>query len=150
MNEILTILIADDNYKIADITKKFIIQDKRFKVIAIAENENQEKHFIKKFKPDLVITDIKKKKGWTGLNIIKEFEEYEYKPIFFVVSGAASSEVKTIIELGISYYLNKPYQPEELMRILNDIYDEKYAKDILKVNNKNIKNKGFLNRFLKK
>lgn len=135
MEDVLKIVIADDNKLIADMIKKKIEDDKRCKVVGIANDDECEINLIDKLKPNLVITDLKKKNGWTGIDIIKKYKYSEYKPIFFIISASIVDYIEVIRELEIQYYLSKPYNEYDLMRIINNIYDDIYPKAIIELNN---------------
>lgn len=74
--------------------KRKIEENEKYKVIGIAKDEEEEIKLIKDIKPNLVITDIRKKNGWTGLDIIKQFENEDNKPIFFVISGSTENYIE--------------------------------------------------------
>lgn len=141
MNDVLKIVIADDNQIAVDMMKNRIEENDRYKVVGVAKDEEDEIKLINEIKPDLVITDIRKKNGWTGIDIIKQFENIENKPIFFVISACTENYIAEIRKLKIQYYLNKPYYFDELMRILNYIYSEVYPKAILNIKNEIKENK---------
>lgn len=152
MEDILRIVIADDNKLIVDMIKKKVEEDKRCKVVGIANDEENEMFLIDTLKPNLVITDLKKKNGWTGIDIIEKYQYSEYKPIFFIISASIIDFIDIIRKLEIQYYLNKPYNEYDLMRIINDIYDDIYPKAIIKLNN-NIMEKedrSFWNKIMEK
>lgn len=131
MEEILNIVIADDNKAIVEMMKKSIEEDKRYKVIGVAIDDESEIEIIDKLKPDIVITDLKKGNGWTGLKIIEKYLEEEYQPVFFIISASAISSIDDIRRLHIRHYLNKPYDTDDLKRKLNDIYDEFFPKAMI-------------------
>ena len=135
MEDILTIVIADDNKPIAEMIKKTIEENKRYKIVGIANDEENEMFLIDTLKPNLVITDLKKKNDWTGLNIIEKYKNCEYEPTFFIISASIIDYIKEIRRLEIQYYLSKPYDKYDLMRIINDIYDDIYPKAIMELNN---------------
>ena len=62
MNEVLKIIIADDNQIAVDMIKRKIEENEKYKVIGIAKDEEEEIKLIKDIKPNLVITDIRKKR----------------------------------------------------------------------------------------
>lgn len=65
MEEVLTILIADDNIYMKDMVALSIKNDARFEIIGVAENGEKEIELIKELKPNIVITDLKKGNEWT-------------------------------------------------------------------------------------
>ena len=62
MDEVLRIIIADDNYALVDFMKRILEEDKRFEVVGIATNDEEEIKLIEREKPNGVRIDI-----WTHL-----------------------------------------------------------------------------------
>lgn len=60
VEEILTIIVADDNAYMSDFMSKIIKEDSRFKFIGFAKDEKEEIELINSLKPNVVITDLKK------------------------------------------------------------------------------------------
>lgn len=138
MEETLSILIADDNIGIADYIKSILEKNSKFRIIGIAKDKKEEIDFIINFTPDVVITDLKKGNSWSGLDIIKEVQNNcEKVPIFFIISASAISYIDEMRKLNIRYYLNKPFNVEDVLRVLNRIYDEFFPKQIIEINEKN-------------
>lgn len=133
MSEILKVLIADDNKTLVSIMKSYIEQNANYKVIGIAEDEESEIKLINELRPDLVITDLKKKKGWTGLSIIEKYKNHKDEPIFFIISASTDENIDKIMELEVKFYLNKPYPIEKLLEKLEDIYNYKFSKELIKI-----------------
>lgn len=131
MEEVIKILIADDNKAIVEIMRGKIEKDKRYKVIGIAYDVEKEIEIIENLKPDVVITDIRKKNEWSGLDVIETYKDKEYKPIFFVVSSSINYNVMR--NMNIRYYLAKPYADENFFHKLEEIYYEKYPKHLIEL-----------------
>ncbi len=138
MEETLSILIADDNIGIADYIKSILKDNSKFRIIGIAKDKKEEIEFIMNLTPDVVITDLKKGNNWSGLDIIKEVQNNcEKLPMFFIISASAISYIDEMRKLKIRYYLNKPFDAEDVLRVLNRIYDEFFPKQIIEINEKN-------------
>lgn len=138
MEETISILIADDNAGIADYIKKIVENNSKFKIIGTAKDRKDEIEFIENFRPDVVITDLKKGNSWSGLDIIEEIQNnFEKVPTFFIISASVISYIEEIRRLKIRYYLNKPFNAEDVLRILNDIYDNFFPKQIIEINDVN-------------
>ena len=139
MDEVLKIIIADDNYALVDFMKRILEEDKRFEVVGIATNDEEEINLIEREKPNVVITDLKKKNEYTGLNIIEEFKNKEYKPLFFIVSAMATGYIEEMRRLNIDYYLNKPFNDKTFIEKMDRIYEEIYPKRIMIIGDNKIK-----------
>lgn len=131
MEEIVTILIADDNWAIIDFIKSYIEKDDRYKIIGICCDAEEQIKMIDKLKPDIVITDIKKNNEFIGLEIIKKYKAEEYCPIFYVVSASIGYYISELRDLKVRYYIQKPFEVEDFMRILGYAYNEIFPKEIV-------------------
>ena len=148
----IRIVVADDNKVLLEHIVKALKNSDNIEVVGIANDEESEMLLIDKLKPNLVITDLRKKNGWTGINIIEKYQYCEYKPTFFIISASIVDYIETIRKLEIQYYLSKPYNEYDLMRIINDIYNDIYPKAIIELNNNIIKNdnRSFWNMIIEK
>lgn len=124
MNKTLNVLITDNNEIITNIISGYLTNDKRFNILTPEDNEDNEIELINKLKPDIVITNLKKKNGWTGMNIIRYFKNNNFCPKFFIISGSIYEYKDEISELNIRYYLQKPFISSEMVQILNKIYED--------------------------
>ena len=146
--EQLTILLVDDNKRLAEFMKKMISNNNKYSVIVITNDGEVEIKMIKDLKPDVVITDLKRKKTWDGLNIIKEMKNKDI--IFFVVSASAYNFINELKELNVKYLLNKPYKDECFLEILNRIYEDKYNSHLIKIDHQIGSNTSLLKKFFEK
>ena len=146
--EQLTILLVDDNKRLAEFMKKMISNNNKYRVIGITNDGEEEIKMIKDLKPDVVITDLKRKKTWDGLNIIKEMKNKDI--IFFVVSASAYNFINELKELNVKYLLNKPYKDECFLEILNRIYEDKYNSHLIKIDHQIGSNTSLLKKFFEK
>ncbi len=131
MNDIVKILIADDNKHIANSMMEYVNEDIRYKLIGMSNDELSEIEMIEKFKPDVVITDIKKKIGWTGIDIIEHYQNIENKPIFILISASITDYYQKIREFNIEHYLAKPFIKEDFLEILNRVYYKIYPNEVI-------------------
>lgn len=151
MEEVLTILIADDNIYMKDMVALSIKNDARFEIIGVAENGEKEIELIKELKPNIVITDLKKGNEWSGLDIIKEIKDNnEYEPIFFIISASTHYYFQEIMKSGVRYILNKPCDNDRILEKLDDIYNDVYPKRIMILQDNQIEtdNRNFFNKLL--
>jgi two-component system response regulator YesN len=75
-------------------------------------------------KPDLVLMDIKMP-GMYGIELIKEIKDRGYKGKIILLTGYSDFEyAQSAIKLGVSAYLLKPIDEDELINQLNKLYHE--------------------------
>lgn len=117
----IKILIADDYKPFCETLRNILNGYDGLKVIGLAHTDQEEIEKIEELKPNVVITDIKRNNQYTGLDIVKQYENKEDSPYFFVISSAAD-ERKLNPNPKIIGFMSKPF--------LN--YD-KIVEEILKV-----------------
>ena len=113
-----------------------------FEIIGTAENGLKGIEIFKKYKPDVIITDVRMD-VCDGLKMIEEIRKIDSGLCqFIVLSGYNDFEyLKTSITLGVFEYLLKPIKNDELINILTKVklrLDESHAtcEAILKTNDK--------------
>lgn len=90
-------------------------------------NSEEMKEAIIELKPDIVITN-ERKKDKPATDIIREIQSDNIikQPIFILVSGYAKDEIKYLLEKKniIAYSISKPYSYDELANITKTIINE--------------------------
>lgn len=118
MNKKLRILIADDNVALCEIIKQYLEKNKDIDILGTVYDGEEEIKLIKSLKPDIVITDLQRKIGISGIDVIKKcYNEFELNETKFIVETASYSkeELYTLIDLGIENLLIKPFSLTQLM-----------------------------------
>ena len=77
----------------------------------------------KKLDPDIIITDIVRKSGISGLEAIKKCRELNLNAIKFIVETATCNiyERNLLQEIGITDILIKPFDMGRLIKIIEKI-----------------------------
>lgn len=115
------ILIIDDEKNIRT-TLKYCFKEEKYNIdIAINGDEGLEK--IKNEKFDLVLLDIQMP-GLTGMQVLEKIREFETKVnvIMMTAYGTIEKAVEAM-KLGAIDFITKPFTPEEIRRLVNDIFD---------------------------
>ncbi|MCJ8282003.1 MAG: response regulator [Rivularia sp. ALOHA_DT_140] len=73
-----------------------------------------------KYKPDLIISDIKMPvmHGWKFLEEVRKIDDLQDTLFFFSSVSTYENDKKKAIKAGANYFLNKPVKSKELYRIL--------------------------------
>ncbi|EAK2457659.1 response regulator transcription factor [Campylobacter jejuni] len=125
----LIILVVEDEIK----TRESLINvlSERFSKVIGAQNGDEGLKKFKKFKPDLVITDIAMP-IMDGLDMAREIKEIS-DDVPIVVLGAYSEKERLLrsIDIGIDKYLIKPVDIEELFKVLDCLVGEKIEANML-------------------
>ncbi|EAJ1475514.1 response regulator transcription factor [Campylobacter jejuni] len=122
----LIILVVEDEIK----TRESLINvlSERFSKVIGAQNGDEG---LKKFKPDLVITDIAMP-IMDGLDMAREIKEISDDVPIVVLSAYSEKErLLRSIDIGIDKYLIKPIDIEELFKVLDYLIGEKIEANML-------------------
>ncbi len=125
----LIILVVEDEIK----TRESLINvlSERFSKVIGAQNGDEGLKKFKKFKPDLVITDIAMP-IMDGLDMAREIKEISDDVPIVVLSAYSEKErLLRSIDIGIDKYLIKPVDIEELFKVLDCLVGEKIEASML-------------------
>lgn len=106
-----------------------------FAKIITAKNGDEGLKKFKKYKPDIIITDIAMPIS-DGLDMAKAIKEIS-KDIPIIILSAFSEKERLLraIDIGIDKYFIKPVDMEELLKVLNSLSSEKINfNNIVKIN----------------
>lgn len=107
-------IIADDNKGMLDLIKRILGLEKNIEVLAVTEDGNKELELIKKLKPNLVITDLYRKNGISGLEVIKQVREHDYNLTFLIITSSYyERELELLKEDENIYIIRKPIDWEK-------------------------------------
>ena len=107
--------------------------------LEVASNGEEGLEKFKEFKPDIVITDINMPK-MNGLDMAKSIKKISPKTPIIVTSAYSDSDfIIKAIEIGISRYVLKPIDVDELLTMLIQSTKELFFESRLEVQNEYIK-----------
>jgi len=125
------LLVDDEELVVESLEGINIWKPEGFEVVDHAFNGRVAYEKILLTKPDVVFTDIRMPK-MNGLDLMRKFCNAEDAPLFVVISGYAEfSYAKQAITLGALGYCLKPFEPDEISKLLCSIkvkLDEKFNK----------------------
>lgn len=125
----LIILVVEDEVKARE--SMINILSERFSKVIGAQNGDEGLKKFKKFKPDLVITDIAMP-IMDGLDMAIEIKEISDDVPIVVLSAYSEKErLLRSIDIGIDKYLIKPVDIEELFKVLDYLIGEKIEANML-------------------
>lgn len=117
----IKLLIADDEDEVLKGLKRII--DWRamgYSICGEAVNGTDTLKKIQILKPDVVLLDIRMP-GYTGLEIIEQARSWNYQGKFIILSGYSDfSYAQSAVKLGVTSYLLKPVDEEELMNAVTE------------------------------
>ena len=114
-----TVIIVDDEKKICRLLLNLIDWNSLgYEIIATANNGLDAFELIERYKPNLVITDIRMP-GLDGIEMIKKTTDILPDVKFIIISGFAQFEyAHSAIKYGVEHYLLKPIDEKELSETL--------------------------------
>ncbi|MBF0217575.1 MAG: response regulator transcription factor [Candidatus Omnitrophica bacterium] len=121
------ILAIDDNVDFLSILED-MLKFEGFEVKTLSEPEKAE-DYISSFRPDLIVIDVFMP-GRSGFNILEDFKEkgiYSEIPKIFLTCLDDDIEKMTAKACGVSKYLTKPFENEELVGLINELLGGKPA-----------------------
>ncbi|WP_411336789.1 response regulator [Ruminococcus gauvreauii] len=115
----LKVVIIEDEEKICNMIATFIDWEKLgYTIAATAGDGVNGKKIIKKFCPDVVITDIRMP-GCDGIEMIEDIKQIFPQMEIIIISGYKNFEyAHQAIKLGVQYFLLKPILENELIETL--------------------------------
>lgn len=123
----LTVLFVEDEKELRNALEG-AIGDEFAKFVVARDGDDGLKKF-KKYKPDIVITDILMPIR-DGLEMAKDIKHISRETPIIVLSAFSEKErLLKAIDVGIDKYLIKPIDPDELMLTINYIADELLSLD---------------------
>ena len=129
------ILIVDDDDKIRNLLKDFLISNNFFVSTAINGEEALKKINIINF--DVLILDIMMP-GIDGYELTKIIRSSSLVPIIHLTAMGDTDNVIQGLEIGADDYLSKPFEPKELLLRIKNILKKtntKSFKDQIQINN---------------
>jgi len=121
------IMIVDDVSSIRQIVSK-VFQDVGYQVTAAARGD-EALELAKLKRVHLVITDVEMP-GMNGLELIKELralKSYLTTPLLILARDASDVNIKKAETLGASGFIEKPFTPERLLSVVNQVLVDAYV-----------------------
>ena len=114
----MRIVIVEDEVKIREGMGKIIEAQTGHVIVGEAADGEEGLQMVLRFKPDLVITDIRMPRK-SGLEMLKELYERRIKVHSIILSGYSEFEyAKKAIRYGVDDYLLKPLAAEDVRNML--------------------------------
>lgn len=125
----LKVIIADDEPKVNLLLQKIVDWEKLgYQIAGTANDGERALQLIEEEKPDVLMTDIRML-GVDGMELIRRAKELRPDLVFIVVSGYRQFEyAQTALKYGVTDYLLKPVNAEELTQLLIRIREEEEKK----------------------
>ena len=129
-NKKFDILVVDDDDKIRDLIKQYLVE-KDF-IVSTAMNAQEAKKKIEIFNFNLIVLDVMMP-GQSGYELTKELKQSKnISVILLTAKGETESRIHGL-ELGADDYLGKPFEPKELLLRIKNIIKNKIDNNFLEL-----------------
>ncbi len=121
------VLLVDDEPGLRDAVQAYL-EDSDFEVTAAA-NAQQAFQVLSTAQPDLVISDIMMPgmDGFQFLEELRKLEAYTHVPVVFLTAKGMTTDRIQGYRAGVDAYLPKPFDPEELVAIVENLIERSQA-----------------------
>ncbi len=117
----LHILIVDDDDKIRELLRTFLVDNKY--LVSTASNAIEAKETMNFIIFDLIVIDIMMP-GQNGYELTKEIRKKSLIPIIHLTAMGEIKDRVHGLEIGADDYLGKPFEPKELLLRINNILNK--------------------------
>jgi DNA-binding NarL/FixJ family response regulator len=121
------LLLVDDEPGLREAVQAYL-EDSGF-MVDVASNAQEGLELARQKLPDLVITDIMMPQvdGYQFLKLLREDPEFKSLPVVFLTARGMTSDRIQGYKAGCDAYLPKPFDPDELVAIINNLLGKQLA-----------------------
>ena len=117
------ILVVDDDNKIKELIKQFLVE--KGLIVSTASNAIEAKEKIEFFNFHLIVLDVMMP-GQSGYELTKELKSSKNIPIILLTAKG--------LEIGADDYLGKPFEPKELLLRIKNVIRSNFTQDLFEEN----------------
>ncbi len=151
--EEIKVIIADDNKDWCTLVYNYLQSYDKITILGVTSDGEEQIEMIKSLEPDIVITDLKRKKGISGIEVIKRCKALNLTEAKFLITTAGcyyQEQMDNLRDMGITHFLIKPFGLEKIIEELQAIQDERVYSLITLKNNIDKKRKSIFDIILAK
>jgi two-component system chemotaxis response regulator CheY len=117
----MRVLVVDDSPTMQDIISS-TLKSAGLSVLQ-AEHGAEGLKVLNRETPDLIITDLNmyQMDGFEFVSRLRQLEEHEFTPVLFLTTEGADDMKKIGQDLGATGWIQKPFDPKELVRIVRRV-----------------------------
>ena len=125
------ILVVDDDNKIKELIKQFLVE--KGLIVSTASNAIEAKEKIEFFNFHLIVLDVMMP-GQSGYELTKELKSSKNIPIILLTAKGEPENRIHGLEIGADDYLGKPFEPKELLLRIKNVIRSNSTQDLLEEN----------------
>ena len=122
------ILVVDDDIKIKELIKQFLVE--KGLIVSTASDAKEAKEKIEIFNFSLIVLDVMMP-GQSGYELTKELKSSKNIPILLLTAKGETENRIHGLEIGADDYLGKPFEPRELLLRINNIIKSNSTQNLL-------------------
>lgn len=119
MSDAVSVLIVEDDFRVADIHRGFVDEVDGFTVVGTASTGAAARELNAELKPELILLDIYLPDA-RGTELLAELRAERSVDCFVLTAARDVATVKRCLDLGALHYLIKPFTKEELTERLTE------------------------------
>lgn len=127
MEKTIDLLIVDDNKEFCQLLAEFFDENDDFNVVGMLYDGEQALEYLENNeKPDVLILDLIMP-HLDGIGVLEELNSKELIDEMKIVALTAMGHdkiMKTVLELGVHYYIMKPFDLDKLMQRIKQLVEE--------------------------
>ena len=122
------LLLVDDEPGVRVSVKEFLQEVGGF-TVEVASNADEAWQLLQQKTPDLVISDIMMPQvdGYQFLKKLRDDPRFKTLPVIFLTARGMTSDRIQGYQAGVDAYLSKPFDPDELVAIVNNLLERRTA-----------------------
>jgi chemosensory pili system protein ChpA (sensor histidine kinase/response regulator) len=120
-----TVMVVDDSLTVRRVTQRLL--ERQGYVVTLAKDGVDALRQLQDTRPDVMLVDIEMPRmdGYDLTRNVRGNRTTADIPIIMITSRTAEKHRSTAFELGVNEYLGKPYQEDELLRLIKQYLAEK-------------------------
>ena len=122
------ILVVDDDIKIKELIKQFLVE--KGLIVSTASDAKEAKEKIEIFNFSLIVLDVMMP-GQSGYELTKELKSSKNIPILLLTAKGETENRIHGLEIGADDYLGKPFEPRELLLRIKNIIKSNSFQNLL-------------------
>ena len=122
------ILVVDDDIKIKELIKQFLVE--KGLIVSTASDAKEAKEKIEIFNFSLIVLDVMMP-GQSGYELTKELKSSKNIPILLLTAKGETENRIHGLEIGADDYLGKPFEPRELLLRIKNIIKSNSTENLL-------------------
>lgn len=134
------VLIIDDNEGLVDMIEEYFDEKPDIKVVLKAKDGQEGIKIIDKKKQefDLILLDLIMPNK-DGINVLEYMKKKKIKkPVIVLTSYNSPDVIRKVSEMGVSYFMLKPFELEELEKRINDAIKNTNSGELLELYSNNL------------